>query len=294
MRAIGAARLYSVSVTVRIRNTAMPIPGYISRAVRLGTQLLHDAGRQCIGTSVLAGRTRQPYCAIPTITSTTATPAISSANVIIRNAKRYGDPVDSKQWDQRYSGTAYEWSTRPNQFVESELAGLVPGRALDLASGEGRNSVWLATCGWRVTGVDFSAVGLEKGRRLAADHGVSVDWVHADLRDYVPDPGAFDLVVIAYLQLPWDELQPVLGRAAGALAPGGMLFIVGHDVLNLTEGIGGPQDPSVLYTPERLTSALSDLTVTRSGQVRRQVSATASAVDTVVTATRLTRRGNRG
>ena len=59
--------------------------------------------------------------------------------------------MDSRQWDERYSGDGYEWKTEPNQFVAAELAGLPPGRALDLAAGEGRNSVWLAQRGWRVT-----------------------------------------------------------------------------------------------------------------------------------------------
>jgi 2-polyprenyl-3-methyl-5-hydroxy-6-metoxy-1,4-benzoquinol methylase len=73
------------------------------------------------------------------------------------------DQVDSQQWDERYSGTEFEWTTRPNQFVAAELADLPPGRALDLAAGEGRNTVWLAERGWQVTAVDFSRVGLEKG-----------------------------------------------------------------------------------------------------------------------------------
>ena len=70
--------------------------------------------------------------------------------------------VDSQQWDQRYSGTEFEWTMQPNQFVAAELAGLPPGRALDLAAGEGRNTVWLAERGWRVTAVDFSGWGWKR------------------------------------------------------------------------------------------------------------------------------------
>jgi SAM-dependent methyltransferase len=195
--------------------------------------------------------------------------------------------MDSRQWDERYSGAEYEWKTEPNQFVAAELAGLPPGRALDLAAGEGRNSVWLAERGWQVTAVDFSRVGLEKGRKLSAARGVSVNWVVADLVGYQPDPRAFDLVLIAYLHLEAQSRAEVLARAAAALAPGGTLFMVGHDRANLTEGAGGPQDPGLLYTADELRADLSGpgLRVIRAGQVRRVVhkdDGNATAVDTLV------------
>jgi SAM-dependent methyltransferase len=200
--------------------------------------------------------------------------------------------VDSQQWDERYSGTEFEWTSRPNQFVAAELADLPPGRALDLAAGEGRNTVWLAERGWRVTAVDFSRVGLEKGRKLGAARGVDeaqVDWIVADLRDYVPERGAYDLVLIAYLQVGPSLRAAVLARAAAALAPGGTVFVVGHDVTNLTEGVGGPQDPDVLYTPEAVRAELPGLRVVRAGRVHRTVErdgGTATAVDTLVRAVR--------
>src|SRR5579862_504174 len=105
--------------------------------------------------------------------------------------------VDSRRWDERYAGAEFEWTRQPNQWVAAELAELPPGHALDLAAGEGRNSVWLAERGWQVTAVDFSRVGLEKGRKLSAARGViedQVTWIVADLSDYQPEPGAFDLV----------------------------------------------------------------------------------------------------
>jgi SAM-dependent methyltransferase len=198
--------------------------------------------------------------------------------------------VDSRQWDERYSGAEFEWKTEPNQFVAAELSGLVPGRALDLAAGEGRNSVWLAERGWRVTAVDFSRVGLEKGRKLSAARGVQdglIDWVVADLLDYEPSRRAFDLVLIAYLHLDPASRAIVLGRAATAVAPGGTLFLIGHDLANLTEGTGGPQYPDVLYTAEALRAELTaaGLRVLRAEQVRRVVrkdDGDATAIDTLV------------
>jgi SAM-dependent methyltransferase len=200
--------------------------------------------------------------------------------------------VDSQQWDERYSGTEFEWTTRPNQFVAAELADLPPGRALDLAAGEGRNTVWLAERGWRVSAVDFSRIGLEKGRKLSAARGVDqgqVDWIVADLRDYEPERDAYDLALIAYLQVSPEVRAAVLARAAAALAPGGTAFVVGHDLTNLTEGVGGPQDPGVLYTPEAIRAELSALRILRAGRVHRSVErdgGPATAVDTLVRAVR--------
>ena len=122
-----------------------------------------------------------------------------------------------------------------------------------------------------MTAVDFSRVGLEKGRKLSAAHGVpdrQVDWVVADLSEYEPACAAFNLVLIAYLQVGADLRGRVLAGAAAALVPGGTLLVVGHDLINLTEGVGGPTSPDVLYTPEAITTGLSGLRIVRAERVR--------------------------
>jgi SAM-dependent methyltransferase len=197
--------------------------------------------------------------------------------------------VNSDEWDQRYAVREFVWDTGPNRFVAEELSGLAPGLALDLAAGEGRNAVWLAGRGWQVTAVDFSGVALAKARRLAGDRGVTVDWVQADLHDYRPAPGAYQLVVVAYLHLAAQERAAVLRRAAGALAPRGTVFVVGHDLDNISDGVGGPQDPSVLYTPQAIAAELQGLTVKRAGRVHRPVETedgARQAIDTLVLAVR--------
>ena len=128
--------------------------------------------------------------------------------------------VDSAEWDRRYAGRELVWTSEPNRFLVREAEGLPPGTALDLASGEGRNAVWLAERGWKVTGVDFSAVGLEKGAGLAAARGVDVEWVLADLLDYRPEAEAFELVIVFYLQVPGEQRTTILRGAAEAVAPG--------------------------------------------------------------------------
>ena len=166
--------------------------------------------------------------------------------------------MDARTWDRRYAESELVWSAGPNQFVRSELSDLPPGRAIDVAAGEGRNSIWLAERGWQVTAVDFSRVGLDKGRSLHARRGtaLAIEWVQADaVRDDLGE-GCYDLAVVAYLQLPTDQRRTALRRAFGTLRAGGTLLLVAHDSTNLTEGTGGPQDPSVLYTAE---DVLADL-----------------------------------
>jgi SAM-dependent methyltransferase len=178
--------------------------------------------------------------------------------------------MDAHAWDERYAGAEQVWSSSPNQFVASELAGLPAGRALDLACGEGRNAIWLARQGWQVTAIDFSRVAVDRGRRLAGD--LTVTWQVGDaLTVELP---TVDLAVLAYLQLAADERRTAVRRAFGSLAPGGTLFVVAHDSTNLHEGTGGPQDPSVLYTADDVVRDLAGeaFDVVRAERVPRLVS----------------------
>jgi SAM-dependent methyltransferase len=170
-----------------------------------------------------------------------------------------------------------------------EVAGLAPGRALDLACGEGRNALWLAERGWQVTAVDFSAVGLEKARRLASERELELILVEADVLEWEPPAASFDLVVVMYLHLPGSARRRVLRAATSALAPGASLLVVGHDSTNLTEGVAGPQDPAVLFGPEDIVGDLPGLEVERAERARRPVATDngeVNAIDTVVRAVR--------
>lgn len=184
--------------------------------------------------------------------------------------------MDASGWNARYSGSELVWGAEPNRFVASELGSLRPGRALDVACGEGRNAVWLASLGWEAVGVDFSKAGLDRASALAEKAGVAgkVEWVVADVvADPLPE-GPFDAVVIAYLQVPSGDRRTVVRKAAQVLAPGGVLVVVGHDSTNLAEGIGGPRDAQVLFTPGDLVADLDGLagvTVDKAEQVRRPV-----------------------
>lgn len=189
--------------------------------------------------------------------------------------------MDARDWDRRYADAELVWSARPNQFVEAELGALPPGRALDLAAGEGRNAIWLAERGWRVTAVDFSQAGLDKGRALLARNEradeLEVDWVCADVLEHDPGAGTSDLTLLAYLQLPAEQRTVAVRKGFAALTVGGTLLVIAHDSSNLTEGTGGPQDPTVLYTAEEVLGDLDGerFDVLRAERVARVVPASA-------------------
>lgn len=176
-----------------------------------------------------------------------------------------------ERWNEKWRERGDFARTEPNRFLVAELERLPPGRALDLACGAGRNALWLAERGWHVTGVDFSEVALAEARRRAAAANVDVEWVLADVTEWEPPAAAFDLVCVLYLQIPAEERRLVLASAAAALAPGGTLLVVGHHLLNLTEGHGGPSNPDVLYTEADVAADLPDLVVERAERVVRGV-----------------------
>lgn len=197
--------------------------------------------------------------------------------------------MEREDWNRRYGEAGQLFGVDPNRFLVAELDGLVPGRALDLACGAGRNAVWLAERGWTVTGVDFSDVALEHARRLSAERRVEVEWVQADVREWTPPAAAYDLVAILYLQIPAEEGRVVHGRAAAAVAPGGTLLVVGHDRENLVSGTGGPQDVRVLLDAQEVAGDLDGLAVEKAEQVLRPVEGELDAIDTLVRASRTPR-----
>jgi SAM-dependent methyltransferase len=200
--------------------------------------------------------------------------------------------MDSHDWDERYRGSDLVWSATPNVFVEELAGALAPGEALDVAAGEGRNAVWLAERGWRVTAADFSAVAVARTHEIADRRlGDRADRLRAVVADATaPAPPAeaaagYDLVLFSYLQLPRESWGRALAAGVAAAAPGGAVLVIAHARRNLEEGTGGPQDPAVLHDPEDVVTAADDLPVdVVSAELRRREveGAERPALDTVV------------
>ncbi|MFQ5426524.1 MAG: class I SAM-dependent methyltransferase [Gaiellales bacterium] len=193
------------------------------------------------------------------------------------------------RWNRRYRERELGWSVDPNPLLVAEASDLPAGRCLDLACGEGRSAIWLAQRGWRVTAVDFSDTGLERARLRAAHHGVEVEWVLQDVLDYEPRRHAYGLVLALYLQLPPRERRFVLAGACRAVAPGGRVLVVGHDLENLEHGWRGPSDPDVLLTAADVAAELPGLVIDRAERLTRSLDVdgeTRDAFDALVRAHR--------
>jgi SAM-dependent methyltransferase len=214
--------------------------------------------------------------------------------------------MDSAEWDMRYRQAAADpggrlWSRVPQQVIQDLVGPLAAGSALDLASGDGRNTIFLARAGWEVTAVDFSTEAIRLARHHADEQGVDATWIIGDARDFAPGR-LFDLVLVTYLHLAASENRSVLRSASTWVAPGGHLLVLGHDTANLTSGAPGPRDADTLYTRELLESSTEGLVIQRSEQLFRDshvdpegASDTAArAVDTLLFATApLSSRGPR-
>jgi SAM-dependent methyltransferase len=184
--------------------------------------------------------------------------------------------VDKAFWDEKYSVKEYVYTKEVNRFVKESLSDLKPAKMIDLAGGEGRNTVFFAEKGWQAENIDLSSVGLEKCQRLAAERGVSdkVVTTNASALDFHSKLAPVDLGVCAYLQIPQPELEIAITRLIDNILPGGVFFGVWHALENLKEGFGGPQNPEVLPSTQSMTALLSKLPLeisfvtNRDGQVQ--------------------------
>jgi SAM-dependent methyltransferase len=143
-------------------------------------------------------------------------------------------PHGEQAWDERYRAKPDVWSGDPNAVLVAEAADLPPGTALDAGAGEGGDAFWLAARGWKVTAADISSVALERAAKRASERGLGIAWLHADLAR-APAPGTYDLVTAHFLHVPKSEQQPLFRHLAAAVAPGGTLLVVGHDLSDMAK-----------------------------------------------------------
>ena len=191
--------------------------------------------------------------------------------------------MERHAWDERYSAPDRKPLGEPNALVVEELAGAPPGRVLELAAGEGRHALWLASRGWDVVAVDFSEVALREAQLRARTDGQHINFVVADVHTFELPKARFDLVLATFFHPRPSERPGLYPRLAHALAPGGTLLLVSYDKANLSEGSGGPKDPDFLLDPPVLAAELEalGLTVLRADTVRARAMTTDGEVDVV-------------
>jgi 2-polyprenyl-3-methyl-5-hydroxy-6-metoxy-1,4-benzoquinol methylase len=168
-----------------------------------------------------------------------------------------------ERWNQRFAATEYVFGTAPNAFLAAHAGLFKPGqRALCVADGEGRNSVWLAARGLEVSAFDLSPVGVEKARRLAAERGVAVTYEVADVYGWRWPRSMFDAVVAIFVQFADPPMRAFLfERMIGALKPGGLVLVEGYTPAQLKYATGGPKQVDQLYTEELLRQAFGSLEI---------------------------------
>ena len=165
-------------------------------------------------------------------------------------------PHGEQAWDERYRTKPEIWSGDPNAVLVAEAANLKPGTALDAGAGEGGDACWLASQGWTVTAVDISSVAIDRARARAARLGHDITWLRADLARE-PAPGAYDLVTAHFLHVPKAEQEQLFRHLAAAVAPGGTLLVVGHD-LSDAGTVPRPHLVGFGWTADEVASTLGD------------------------------------
>lgn len=168
----------------------------------------------------------------------------------------------STAWDERFASGEFQFGEAPNRYLEELRPWLAPGmRALALGDGEGRNGVWLAQQGLRVTSLDWSPVGMGKAARLAAARGVSLATVTADAAAWEYPEGGFDLVAWIYLHLPPSDRAAAARGVLRALASGGLLALECFTPAQHGRRSGGPKMPELLWSRAIVEELFSGLEV---------------------------------
>ncbi|PFG34617.1 class I SAM-dependent methyltransferase [Sanguibacter antarcticus] len=167
---------------------------------------------------------------------------------------------DAAFWDERYSSSAAIWSGKPNPHLVSGAIDLTPGKALDVGSGEGADAIWLAAAGWEVTAVDHSQVALARSAEHAAQAGddvaARISWEQADVTDWEPGEGIYDLVSAQFMHLPSALRIPLFARLAASVAPGGSLLVVGHNLSDRETPVRGHFDADSFWAGADIVASL--------------------------------------
>ncbi len=204
-------------------------------------------------------------------------------------SKHPGVQFTAEYWDDRYGATAQVWSGSPNPHLVAVAGELEPGAALDVGSGEGADAIWLAAAGWRVLGVDISAVALARAAAAAGPVGSRITWEVADVLTWVPPAAVYDLVSAQFMHLPLPALTSLHGRLTAATRPGGTLLVVlhdpddhhahgRHDIFVTADELTATLDPALwstidVTTPERTTIDAGGDHMTRRDLVLRAIRA---------------------
>jgi len=174
-------------------------------------------------------------------------------------------------WDERYSDSEYIYGKEPNEFLSQHLDQLPPGHILSLAEGEGRNAVFLAKKGRKVTAVDSSTVGLEKAIKLAHENSVSIETVCADLAHYQLAKNAYDGIVSIFCHVPADARKFLYSQLASAIKPGGVFLMEAYTPAQIGKGTGGPPVAEFTTSLDEMQNYLQEFEILHGVELDRDI-----------------------
>ena len=194
------------------------------------------------------------------------------------------DRWTAENWDRRYGEKPALWSGHVNAAVEEEAGALTPGRALDVASGEGGDALWLAEHGWLVDAVDVSQVALDRAAAQAEARGLQdrVSWQQRDVLAWSPPGSIYDLVSVTFLHFPAELRRRVYAALAEAVCPGGSFLVVAHHPSDLETSVRRPPEPELFFTPDDLVADLGDGWTVATASTRPKTALDADDVEVTV------------
>lgn len=174
-------------------------------------------------------------------------------------------------WNERYSQAEYVYSKNPNDFLVEVVQQIPKGQVLCLADGEGRNGVYLAQQGCRVTAVDASPVGLEKARKLAAERSVEIETIVADLAEFPIQPNAWDAIVSIFCHLPSIIRANIHRQVVAGLRSGGVFVLEAYTPRQLEFKTGGPPNADLTMELTTLQQELEGLEFKHATEIEREI-----------------------
>lgn len=164
-------------------------------------------------------------------------------------------------WNSRYSEKEFAYGTDPNEFFKEQIDKIIPGRAIFLGEGEGRNAVYAAKLGWQVDAVDFSSSAKDKALKLAKENNVKINYAVSDLNDYDFKENDYDLVVMIFLHLPLELRTSIFSKSILSLKQNGRLLIEAFSKEQINNISGGPRSIDLLYSENDVLSLTNDLRI---------------------------------
>lgn len=167
------------------------------------------------------------------------------------------------RWNDRYSSEEFAYGTAPNNYLKEQLQKLKPGAILFPAEGEGRNAVFAAQLGWKVSAFDISAEGKNKALKLAEANNVGIDYQVGELETLNYQPEQFDVIALIYAHFPAEIKSSIHKTLKVYLRKGGVIifeaFSKKHlEYLAINDKVGGPKDIESLFSIEEIQSDFTD------------------------------------